>query len=124
MAAVLAPPLLTAGAGAGSGPNRLGVAGTDGATFWGLTISKRKINPGKAKVEFENRGEDPHNLLLQRPGGGEIEIAAELPPGEVFSRVVRLRRDSTYRLWCSLDNPAPHDTLGMEASLRVRNNRR
>ena len=118
LVALLVPLLLSPGAG-GAAPGRLGVDGYE----YSLTLSKLKLDPGRAIIEFRNEGEDAHNLLLRRKGGsGEVEIAAELEPDGVAERTVRLRRDSRYRLWCSLPAPQPHDTLGMEAILRVRNN--
>lgn len=117
LSALLVPMLLSSGAG-GAAPGRLGVDGFE----YSLTMSKRKLDPGRAIVEFRNAGEDAHNLLLKRKGGsGEVEIAAELEPGGVAERTVKLRRDSRYRLWCSLPAPQPHDTLGMNAVLRIRN---
>jgi hypothetical protein len=114
LAVLIAPLLFTPGAGAGL--NRLGV---DGYEFY-LTLSKKRIDPGRAIVEFRNKGEDPHDLILRRVQGGAEHPFPELAPGEHDDITLRLRRDSRYRLWCSLEG---HEAAGMAASVRVRNHR-
>jgi hypothetical protein len=91
---------------------RLGVR----AFEWGLTLSRPTVPAGEVIVELNNRGEDPHNLNLQRNGSGE-------PPLEIAETDSLQRRTArftlaagSYRLWCSL--PA-HDELGMNATLAV-----
>jgi hypothetical protein len=83
---------------------------------WGLTLSRPTIPAGEVIVELNNRGEDPHNLNLQRNGGGEPTL--EIPKTESLERrTARFTLPAgTYRLWCSL--PA-HDELGMNATLGV-----
>jgi hypothetical protein len=98
-------------------PSRLLVRGEE----FNLLLSQLKLNPGNAIVQFQNAGEDPHDLWIQRVGGsGQLSIG-ELAPGDVGELGLRLERDSRYELWCSLPR---HRELGMEASLRVRRKRR
>jgi hypothetical protein len=102
----------------GGDPERVLVRGTE----FELTLSKQKLRPGRVVVQFLNDGEDPHDLRLRRagdPGAPELAIG-ELGPGEYENLDTRLRRRSTYVLWCSL---AGHRELGMEASLRTKRRR-
>jgi hypothetical protein len=115
LAVVLSVALL-ASASSARAPNRLGVSGYE----FGLTLSKKRIDPGRAIVEFQNTGEDPHDLILQRVQGGPEYPFPELGPDEVDDITLRLRRASRYRLWCSLEG---HAVAGMEASVRVRRHR-
>ncbi len=98
-------------------PSRLLVRGEE----FNLLLSQLKLNPGNAIVQFQNAGEDPHDLWIQRIGAPEQFSIGELVPGDVGELSLRLERDSRYELWCSLPN---HRELGMEASLRVRRKRR
>lgn len=94
-------------------PSRLLVT----AREYHLTLSKAKIGGGGAIVQLYDYGEDPHNLLLQRVGGGRVFDVGEVESGETGELRLRLKRRSTYRLWCSL---ADHAALGMEATLRTK----
>ena len=98
-------------------PSRLLVRGEE----FNILLSQLKLNPGNAIVQFQNAGEDPHDLWIQREGGGEPLSIGELEPGGVDEIAVHLQRDSRYELWCSLPN---HRQLGMDASVRVRRKRR
>lgn len=97
--------------------NWVGVSAHDQGGDLGYVLTRPRVRTGKVTVELNNQGEDPHNLNLQREGGGEEpvyqfantlpahqEVASfELPPG-------------TYRLWCSLTD---HDEKGMHTTLVV-----
>ena len=98
-------------------PTRLLVRGQE----YKLLLSSLKVNPGNALVQYVNAGEDPHDLQIQRIGGGEQLSIGELAPGDVGELGLHLERDSRYEMWCSLPN---HRELGMEASVRVRRKRR
>jgi hypothetical protein len=102
-------------------PARVQVRGSE----FNLTLSKTKVKPGRAIVQFLNSGEDPHDLRLQRLGpagaeGPELGLG-EVEPGEYANLDTRLRKRSSYVLWCSL---LDHRELGMEATLRTRRHRR
>jgi hypothetical protein len=102
-------------------PDRVQVRGFE----FDLVLSKRKVKPGRVIVQFVNQGEDPHDLRLQRvnpagsPDGAEFGFG-ELGPGSYQNLDARLRKRSSYRLWCSLSD---HRSLGMEATLRTRRHR-
>ena len=93
------------------------------AVEFDLTLSKTKLRPGRAIIQFLNEGEDPHDLRMQRTDlAGQPEFGlGVIGPGEYENLDTRLRRRSTYTLWCSL---AGHRGLGMEASLRTKRRKR
>jgi len=94
-------------------PSRLLVTGRE----YSLTLSRAKLRAGDAIVQLHNFGEDPHDLDLQRVGSDRVFEVGEVAPGETGTLELRLRRRSTYRLWCSID---PHAALGMEATLKTK----
>lgn len=114
IAAAAALAAMAAPAGAGeAATSRLGVRGTE----FSLVLTRAKLPPGPALVQFQNAGEDPHDLRLRRVGTTRETGTGEVQGGDVTSFPVGwLKRDSAYRLWCSLPN---HSDWGMEATLRV-----
>lgn len=98
-------------------PTRIGVRGDE----FSLVLSRTRVAPGPAVVQFQNLGEDPHDLQLQRIGGVRELGTGELGPGDFASLPqIHLKRSSRYRLWCSLEN---HASYGMEATLKVKRRR-
>jgi Copper binding proteins, plastocyanin/azurin family len=101
--------------------NAVGVIARDTPTF-SYTVLAEEPHTGPLTVQLQNKGEDPHNLNIERigPGGepegeplAEIEDTApgaqnttevELPPGE-------------YLMFCSLPH---HAEKGMKATLVVK----
>jgi hypothetical protein len=110
VAAALA--LLGAAPGEARAPGRLMAQ----ADEYSLVLSRQSIVRGPALLQFLNRGEDPHDLKLQRVGGSRVVSLPETRAGEIAHADLRLRT-GTYRLWCSLPG---HRALGMRAKLRVR----
>ncbi len=102
-------------------PDRVQVRGSE----FDLLLSKQKLRPGRAIVQFLNDGEDPHDLKLQRIGssgaleGPELAIGV-VGPGEYENLDARFKKRSTYVFWCSLSD---HRELGMEATLRTKKRR-
>jgi hypothetical protein len=97
-----------------SAPARLLVGGDE----YKLTLSRGSVKPGRVTIQLQNRGEDDHDLRLQRiTSRTDAPVArwALTKPGEVTSLTVRLSR-GRYRLWCSLPG---HRELGMRATLRA-----
>jgi hypothetical protein len=102
-------------------PHRVQVRGLE----YDLLLSKAKLTPGRAIVQFLNAGEDAHNLRLQRLDSSGAQVGPELGVGEVEPGAYEnidadLRKRSRYVLWCSL---ADHRERGMEAFLRTRTHR-
>lgn len=126
MAAVALTVACAVPAGASAGPvepapSRLQVQGLE----YQLLLSRQKLRPGGAIVQFVNAGEDSHNLRLQRvdlagaPRGPELGLG-EVEPGAYENLAAHLHRGSTYELWCSV---ADHRALGMDATLRTKRHR-
>jgi hypothetical protein len=115
--AALAVALPGATAASRAAPDRVMARGSE----WQITLSKRKVDPGRVIVQFVNAGEDPHDLRLQRLGGGPELGIGELEPGAYANLDLHLKRGSRYELWCSLPQ---HRERGMEATLRVAKRRR
>jgi hypothetical protein len=102
-------------------PSRLQVQGVE----YQLLLSRQKLRPGDAIVQFVNAGEDSHNLRLQRidssgaPLGPELGLG-EVEPGAYENLAAHLHRGSTYELWCSVKD---HRARGMDATLRTKRHR-
>jgi plastocyanin len=101
-------------AGASSGaPSRLLVKGFE----FDLTLSRSEIDHGPAIVDFENTGEDPHNLVIQKVGGGpKHKSEGHTQPDSVSEIELRFRPGKRYVLYCSLGH---HRAKGMEAHIGV-----
>ena len=79
------------------------------------SLSRSKVEAGKVIIELVNRGEDTHNLDIERVGSTHIFRFPDVAPGQYVDRVLTLK-PGTYRLWCGIAN---HKELGMRATLRV-----
>lgn len=94
-------------------PNRVSVKSAE----YLYILSRPSVSAGAVTVELNNYGEDPHNLHLQRQGGGaepELEIAETGPQQRTVAQFALAA--GSYRLWCSLPE---HDELGMHTTLEV-----
>jgi plastocyanin len=106
-------------ASAGDGMTTIGVR--NGASEFSFSLSRTKVKPGRALIQYTNTGEDPHNVNIRRKGSQTEVALPETPSGEVNAfPVMKLEANSTYVLWCSLDG---HRESGMEADLKVRKRR-
>jgi plastocyanin len=79
------------------------------------TLSSRHAPPGAAVIQFVNYGEDPHDLRVQRVGGGRVYKTPVMQPGQYVDLSIQLV-PGHYHLWCSIAN---HRQLGMQAVLVV-----
>lgn len=86
------------------------------ADEWRLTPSRTTFKPGTVKVEVVNMGEDDHDFVIARAGGGLRYDSAIINPGKRAEFSFKLKR-GTYKLWCSLGN---HKSRGMQSKLKVR----
>jgi plastocyanin len=81
------------------------------------SLSRQTIKAGTAILELRNMGQDAHDLVLSRAGGGKVVVRwPEAQPGAVVDREVRLK-PGLYRFTCTVAN---HRALGMQALLRVK----
>jgi plastocyanin len=85
------------------------------AQEFSYSLSRGKVKAGEVIVELVNRGQDTHDLDIERVGGKHIVHFPKVKPGEVVDRELRLR-PGRYRLWCAV---ADHRERGMRAVLRV-----
>ena len=106
---------LAASASAGDGPTTIGVQ--NGVEERSFSLTRTRVPPGPAIIQYTNTGEDPHDLRVKRKGSDVTWEIGELKPAGVGSITKRLKQDSKYILWCSLDG---HRESGMEAALRVK----
>ena len=104
--------LLAAPAPAAVAPARVQVS----AKEFFFALSRHTVAAGPAVVELADFGEDPHDLRLQRIGGGRVWKTPVVYPGAYHDLEVTLV-PGRYRLWCSIAN---HRRLGMQAVLTVR----
>ncbi len=109
---------LAGSASAGGGTTAVGVR--NGASEFSFSLSRTKVKPGPAIIQYTNTGEDPHDLQVQRKGDDKVFEVGQLEPDEVGSISKRLKESSRYLLWCSLEG---HRESGMEAVLRVKKRR-
>lgn len=106
---------LAGSAAAGGGLTTIGIR--NGTSEFSFSLSRTKVEPGPALIQYTNTGEDPHDVMVRRRGAQKVlEIGETLPGTFNTLSVAKLRRDSRYVLWCSLDG---HRDAGMEAVLRV-----
>jgi plastocyanin len=110
---------LAGSASAGGGTTFVGVR--NGSSEFSFLLTRTKVKPGPAIIQYTNTGEDPHDVKIQREGSDVIAELPETPSGEVNTfPEMKLKKSSTYTLWCSLDG---HREAGMEAVLKVRKRR-
>ena len=79
------------------------------------SLSRTRVRAGRVIVELVNRGQDTHDLDVQRVGGTHAFHFPSVLPGQVVDRDLKLG-PGRYRLWCAI---ADHNELGMHAVLRV-----
>jgi hypothetical protein len=83
---------------------------------YSITPQRIAARPGRLTFVVQNDGRVAHNLVVMRPGGGEVKPRLpSLRPGDRGRFTVRLRR-GRYDLICSLGN---HRELGQSGILTV-----
>jgi plastocyanin len=100
--------------------NALGVAADDRGGVKSYTLSRQTVRSGQLKVQLQNKGEDPHDMDIQRvgPSGEPLGEVVEIPktePGENSDATVTVEAGE-YRMWCDLFS---HAKEGMEATVKV-----
>ncbi len=109
-------------ASAGDSDGRTTIGVRNGASEFSFYLSRVKVAPGPAFVQYQNSAEDPHDLKMQRVGTATEYATGEVLPGDTAAFTVsKLKAGSTYRLWCSFDG---HVDAGMEAFVKVKRKRR
>lgn len=78
--------------------------------------SRTTVAGGAVAVELDNRGEDPHNLRVERTDGRATAFDFDLArPGSVTTKTLDLGA-GTWKLYCTLPG---HDAMGMHAQITV-----
>jgi plastocyanin len=117
--AVIAAPVAIAAGSSGSGDPapRLSRRLQIKAFEFGFTLSRPAVGRGRVTIEFNNTGEDKHNLRVKRVhSSARARGIPDVAAGTRFTRTFRLR-PGVYRLYCSIRG---HAKNGMRARLRVR----
>jgi plastocyanin len=83
---------------------------------YSFTLSRPVVAAGPVIIEFDNAGEDEHNLHLEPGSGGPEAGSFANRPAHTHTDQQFIMRAGTYTLFCSLPT---HRALGMEATLRV-----
>lgn len=95
-----------------AGPPRLGVV----AREFRLTFTRPYVKSGKLILEFNNQGEDVHNLRIARGSGGPVLASVDDTSPRQQKTIEIPLKPGTYRLWCALPS---HAKLGMKTRLKV-----
>ena len=85
------------------------------AVEFSFTLSRTTVPAGKVILEFDNHGQDEHNLNLIHGEGALAGSFANTPAHGVAHEQLELRPGS-YTLFCSLPE---HEQKGMKATLVV-----
>ncbi|HEY2052563.1 MAG TPA: hypothetical protein VGH14_01360 [Solirubrobacterales bacterium] len=100
--------------------NALGVAADDHGGVKSYTLSRQTVRSGRLTVQLQNKGEDPHDMEVQRigPEGEPVGEVVEVPVTEAGEqKTASLTVEAgEYRMWCNLFN---HAKEGMEATVKV-----
>ncbi|HEX4304724.1 MAG TPA: hypothetical protein VHZ54_01685 [Solirubrobacterales bacterium] len=100
--------------------NALGIAADDHGGVKSYTLSRGTVRSGHLTVQLQNKGEDAHDMEMQRVGpegelvGEPVEIP-ETAPGRQASASFEVE-PGEYRMWCNLYH---HAEEGMRATITV-----
>jgi plastocyanin len=102
-------------------PNAVSITATDRTTPYGYAPSHKVVKPGELTVQLINKGEDEHNMDMEKvgPGGapeGPILTMTSAPSGGQSTPTTVDVEAGTYRMWCTLPG---HAAKGMEAEIEV-----
>jgi plastocyanin len=87
------------------------------AQEFSFVLSRPEVPAGELILEFNNSGEDPHDLKIAPVGSAEPQVeVAETPSLSRSTQRVTLGPPGAYVMWCSLPE---HRERGMEAELQV-----
>ena len=99
---------------ADSGSSSSGVAVAVVEKEFSIELSKTRLNPGTYTFKVENRGQAPHNLIIEGPGV-DATSSSTLQGGESDELTVTLAKGS-YEVWCGIGS---HRAQGMATTVQV-----
>ncbi len=102
-------------------PNAVSITATDRTTPYGYAPSRKIVKAGELTVQLINKGEDEHDMDMEKvgPGGtpeGPILTMTSAPSGGQSTPTTVDVEAGTYRMWCTLPG---HAAKGMEATIEV-----
>jgi plastocyanin len=102
-------------------PNAVSITATDRTTPYGYAPSHKVVKPGELTVQLINKGEDEHNMDMQKVGPGNspespIVVAVSAASKGASTPTTIDVEPGTYRMWCTLPG---HAAKGMEATIEV-----
>jgi plastocyanin len=101
--------------------NAVSITANDHTNPYGYTPSRKTVKAGELTVQLINKGEDEHNMDMEKvsPGGtpeGPILTMTSAPSGGQSTPTTVDVEAGTYRMWCTLPG---HAAKGMETTITV-----
>ena len=115
IACLVALTTLVAPAGAATGAVHRTSVGV-GLREFRVGLYRDHVRPGVVKLNLQNFGEDPHDLVVRTLSGRIVARGPVVRSGDRQSFSVRLPRPGRFVVFCSL---ADHEQRGMHARLVV-----
>jgi plastocyanin len=102
-------------------PNAVSVTANDRTTPYGYAPSHKVVKPGELTVQLINKGEDEHNMDMEKVGPGNapegpIVVAVSATSNGNSKPTTVDVEPGTYRMWCTLPG---HAEKGMETTITV-----
>ncbi len=102
-------------------PNAVSITANDRTTPYGYAPSHKVVKPGELTVQLINKGEDEHNMDMEKVGPGNapegpIVVAVSAASNGTSKPTTVDVEPGTYRMWCTLPG---HAEKGMEATITV-----
>jgi plastocyanin len=102
-------------------PNAVSVTANDRTDPYGYAPSHTVVKPGELTVQLINKGEDEHNMDMEKVGPGNapegpIVVAVSAPSNGNSKPTTVSVEPGTYRMWCTLPG---HAEKGMETTITV-----
>jgi plastocyanin len=103
-------------------PNAVSITAGDQTPRYTYVPSRTTVKPGALSVQLIDRGQDDHNMRMQRVNAeGQVEgpvvaMVGATPTAPSQPTTVVVEAGATYRMWCTLPG---HAANGMEAEITV-----
>ncbi|HEX3360262.1 MAG TPA: cupredoxin domain-containing protein [Solirubrobacterales bacterium] len=102
-------------------PNAVSITANDRTTPYGYAPSHKVVKPGELTVQLIDKGEDEHNMDMEKVGPGNapegpIVVAVSATSNGNSKPTTVDVEPGTYRMWCTLPG---HAEKGMETTITV-----